>query len=530
MTAGLRYLAILSLAFTLAACGSGERNTGSGGSGGSGGGGGSGSTPPTASASNVTVSEGSPNEVIEANIAVSLSAAASAAVSFDYATADASGLAGTDYEDTSGTVTFTAGQSSQTITIPIISNAVFNDDRDFFVDFSNAQGLTLGTTRVQVTIVNDDPRPVLAFEQSIFETTEQAGTLGLTVTLSNGTESDVTFDLGVSGTATAGVDYSLEETSFTIPAGSLEQQIALTLIADDVKEGGESVILSFANVREADSNPDLSTQTIVIRGDAILADTGAVEYYNNGDFAAATPDAEHPNQDADYGRDTTAAVDNDADGSGNLNLTKLDSSGNALPQNASSFSCVRDNLSGTVYAVWAEGDAQDRFYFNPAYRYRWFNDDFENNAGNAGTTNPEGAFPSFPEDDPEPIFYENSRCAFPAVSVIDQNLGCSSQNYMNYMNTIGYCGFDDWRLPTIAELQSIAIYQADQSQDNLFFPDVAMMTPNGDGTVRLLSSTPAADPNSSAWCLEVQTARRMLCNKNDDNSIRAARNPVAYQE
>ncbi|RUO39522.1 hypothetical protein CWE22_09495 [Pseudidiomarina aestuarii] len=529
MTAGLRYLAILSLAFTLAACGSGERNTGSGGSGGSGGGGGSGSTPPTASASNVTVSEGSPNEVIEANITVSLSAAASAAVSFDYATADASGLAGIDYEDTSGTVTFTAGQSSQTITIPIISNAVFNDDRDFFVDFSNAQGLTLGTTRVQVTIVNDDPRPVLAFEQSIFETTEQAGTLGLTVTLSNGTESDVTFDLDVSGTATAGVDYSLEETSFTIPAGSLEQQIALTLIADDVKEGGESVILSFANVREADSNPDLSTQTIVIRGDAILADTGAVEYYNNGDFAAATPDAEHPNQDADYGRDTTAAVDNNADGSGNLNLTKLDSSGNALPQNASSFSCVRDNLSGTVYAVWAEGDALDNFYFNPTYQYKWFDSDVENNAGNPGTLTPISAFPGIPDDN-EPVYFERDECRFPAVNVIRQDLGCSSENYINYLNVDGYCGFDDWRLPTISELQSIALYQQNQTQDNLFFPDVAMMTPNSDGTVRLMSATPAADPNSSAWCLEVQTARRMLCNKNDYNSIRAARNPVAYQE
>ncbi|PTB85492.1 hypothetical protein C9927_00970 [Pseudidiomarina aestuarii] len=527
MTAGLRYLAILSLAFTLAACGSGERNTGGGDTGGDGGG--SGSTPPTATASNVTVNEGNPNQVIEAAITVSLSTTANASVSFDYATADASGLAGTDYEDTSGTVTFTAGQSSQTITIPIISNAVFNDDRDFFVDFSNAQGLTLGTTRVQVTIVNDDPRPVLAFEQSIFETTEQAGTLGLTVTLSNGTESEVTFDLDVSGTATAGVDYSLEETSFTIPAGALEQQISLTLIADDVKEGGESVILAFANVREADTNPDLSTQTIVIRGDAILADTGAVEYYNSGDFSAATPDAEHPNQDADYGRDTTAAVDNNADGAGNLNLTKLDSSGNALPQNATSFSCVRDNLSGTVYAVWAEGDALSNFYFNPTYRYKWFNDDSTNNAGNPGTFTPESAFPAFPDEN-DPIYYENANCAFPAVDPVVQTLGCSSQNYTNYLNTIGYCGFDDWRLPTISELQSIAIYQADQSQDNLFFPDVAMMTPNGDGTVRLLSSTPAADPNSSAWCLEVQTARRMLCNKNDVNSIRAARNPVAYQE
>ncbi|PTB84405.1 hypothetical protein C9940_06430, partial [Pseudidiomarina aestuarii] len=194
------------------------------------------------------------------------------------------------------------------------------------------------------------------------------------------------------------------------------------------KEGGESVILAFANVREADTNPDLSTQTIVIRGDAILADTGAVEYYNSGDFSAATPDAEHPNQDADYGRDTTAAVDNNADGAGNLNLTKLDSSGNALPQNATSFSCVRDNLSGTVYAVWAEGDALSNFYFNPTYRYKWFNDDSTNNAGNPGTFTPESAFPAFPDEN-DPIYYENANCAFPAVDPVVQTLGCSSQNY-----------------------------------------------------------------------------------------------------
>ena len=42
----------------------------------------------------------------------------------DYATSDGTAHAGTDYTATAGTLTFGAGETSQTITIPILNNTV----------------------------------------------------------------------------------------------------------------------------------------------------------------------------------------------------------------------------------------------------------------------------------------------------------------------------------------------------------------------------------------------------------------------
>ena len=57
-----------------------------------------------------------------ATITVDLVAAASSAVSVDYATSDDSAIAGTNYTAESGTLTFSAGESSATFTVPVLNN------------------------------------------------------------------------------------------------------------------------------------------------------------------------------------------------------------------------------------------------------------------------------------------------------------------------------------------------------------------------------------------------------------------------
>src|SRR5205809_4705998 len=68
---------------------------------------------------------------------VSLDARPAVPVSFNFATANGSGTAGSDYQGSSGTLTIPAGQLSTTIPIAILGNTIDQLDRTFFVNLSN---------------------------------------------------------------------------------------------------------------------------------------------------------------------------------------------------------------------------------------------------------------------------------------------------------------------------------------------------------------------------------------------------------
>ena len=67
-----------------------------------------------------------------ATLTVELDPASTGTVTVDYATRDQVGdaTAGEDYTATSGTLTFTAGQTSKTITVPITDDDVYENWAD----------------------------------------------------------------------------------------------------------------------------------------------------------------------------------------------------------------------------------------------------------------------------------------------------------------------------------------------------------------------------------------------------------------
>ena len=98
---------------------------------------------------------------------VRLDRAASQTVSVDYATADGAGSwastaparAGADYTATSGTLTFAAGETSKSVSVPILDDAIDEGTEYFLLRFSNPQGATLaaGERETQGLIRNSDP-------------------------------------------------------------------------------------------------------------------------------------------------------------------------------------------------------------------------------------------------------------------------------------------------------------------------------------------------------------------------------------
>ena len=88
---------------------------------------------PNMSIGDVTVTEGDTGSV-NAVFTVTLSTASGRTVTVEYATANNTATAGNDFTTTSGTLTFTAGQTSKTITVPVLGDTLDEVNETFFVN------------------------------------------------------------------------------------------------------------------------------------------------------------------------------------------------------------------------------------------------------------------------------------------------------------------------------------------------------------------------------------------------------------
>ena len=92
------------------------------------------------------------------NVTASLSRAATAAVTVSYATTNGSAAAGSDYQAASGTVTFDAGESTETISLTVNGDSVGEANETFLINLSQAQGGIIADGQGVVTIADDEPR------------------------------------------------------------------------------------------------------------------------------------------------------------------------------------------------------------------------------------------------------------------------------------------------------------------------------------------------------------------------------------
>ena len=108
------------------------------------------------------------------DITVTRTGGSTGSVTVDYATSDGTATAGEDYTATSGTLTFLDGEITQTISIPLLDDTVFEGDEDFSVSLSVVTGgATLGTPDIgAITIVDDElSGPPEAVADTIYLTT-----------------------------------------------------------------------------------------------------------------------------------------------------------------------------------------------------------------------------------------------------------------------------------------------------------------------------------------------------------------------
>jgi Calx-beta domain-containing protein len=114
---------------------------------------------PTASIVNVAANEGNAGNT-PFTFNVTLSGASASPITIDYATANGTAIAGSDYAATSGTLTFPPGVTSQPITVNVFGNTLVESDKTFFVNLTNATGATIVSAQATGTVLNDDSSAV----------------------------------------------------------------------------------------------------------------------------------------------------------------------------------------------------------------------------------------------------------------------------------------------------------------------------------------------------------------------------------
>ncbi len=113
-------------------------------------------TAPILSITDTTAIEGN-SGTVAAVFTVTLSRSSSLAVTVDYATADGTASAGdNDYTAASGTLTFAAGVTSQTVAVNISGDTIDEEDESFYLNLTNAANATVSDNQGIGTITDDD--------------------------------------------------------------------------------------------------------------------------------------------------------------------------------------------------------------------------------------------------------------------------------------------------------------------------------------------------------------------------------------
>jgi probable HAF family extracellular repeat protein len=193
---------------------------------------------PVANIADASVTEGN-SGTRTATFTVTLSPASSQPVTVAYSTANGSATAGSDYQSTSGTVTFAAGQTTASIPVLVNGDRAGEANEAFLVNLSQAEGAHVADAQGVGTIVDDEPRV------TINSVTKNEGNSGTTpfvfaVSLSAAYDAPVNVNFAtVNGSAKSGEDYDAASGSIAFAAGETSQTVTVNVKGDRKVESQE---------------------------------------------------------------------------------------------------------------------------------------------------------------------------------------------------------------------------------------------------------------------------------------------------
>lgn len=176
---------------------------------------------------------------------------------------------GVDYSRSGTSITITAGNTTGSITLTNVSDALYEGNETVIIDISGVtNGTEDGVQQLTYTIVDDDPQPTVTLEVlNIYNpiTDESGGQAYVRAILDVVAGTTVTVPLSFSGTAIGGgTDYSITGSTITLSSGQTMDSIRVTSLFDGIEEGNETIIVDMGTpTNAAKGTPNQVTITII---------------------------------------------------------------------------------------------------------------------------------------------------------------------------------------------------------------------------------------------------------------------------
>jgi hypothetical protein len=219
---------------------------------------------PTLSAGDCQVVEGN-GGTAACDFEISLSGPATQMVFLDYATSDGSAtVADGDYVAAAGNVSFSPGDTSETVTVTVNGDVAPEAFETFSLDLSNAFNATILDGQGTGTIQNDDAPVVSIGDCSAIEGDAGTTPCALPVTLDVPTVDPVSVSYATADfTAVAGFDYALAFGTLTFAPGTFARTVTVSVQGETVPEPDERFLVELGAPSGATLGDASGTGTIV---------------------------------------------------------------------------------------------------------------------------------------------------------------------------------------------------------------------------------------------------------------------------
>ncbi|HYC90309.1 MAG TPA: Calx-beta domain-containing protein [Thermoanaerobaculia bacterium] len=205
---------------------------------------------------------------------VTLSNPTTLPVSVNYTTTPDTATTGLDFVPAAGVLLIAPGTTSNTITVDVVGDTLFEPNEQFFVNLSDPVNATFAEPPSGLgTIVDDEAQPTIIIND-VSQNEGNAGTtpFTFTVTLSGPSANAVSINWTTApGTAISGTDFTPSSGNLIIPAGSLTGTIVVDVIGDTAFEPNETF---FVNLTTATGGTivDNQGQGTIVNDDGPVAD------------------------------------------------------------------------------------------------------------------------------------------------------------------------------------------------------------------------------------------------------------------
>ncbi|QOV91846.1 choice-of-anchor I domain-containing protein [Humisphaera borealis] len=176
----------------------------------------------------------------------------------DFATIGGNSTAGVDYEATSGSVIFAAGETSKVVKVKVYGDTTIEPDNSVDVELSNPVNGFIKSSVATGNITNDDgPAKISVNDVSVTEGNSGTKVLTFTVKLDSASPDTVTVNYATAnGTASAPGDYVSNGGQLTFFSGQTSKTVSVTVKGDTTVEATETFFLNLSapvNATIADS-------------------------------------------------------------------------------------------------------------------------------------------------------------------------------------------------------------------------------------------------------------------------------------